>query len=139
MITKEQKKIFIIAAVFIAIAIFLGAFATHNLKKIISEEKLISFEVGVRYQIYHGFALLFFGMLMSKCSFSFNKMVNLILIGVIFFSGSIYLFAIQELFNLKLSSFLWPITPIGGILLISSWLIFIIKISKEKINSSIPK
>ena len=115
-----DKKI-LVTAVFIGLlAIILGAFGAHALKKTLSVEQLQSFEVGVRYQMYHALFLLFIG------TFAFlgekERMVIfwLTLSGVLLFSGSIYLLATNGITGLK-TKFLGPITPIGGLLMISAW------------------
>jgi uncharacterized membrane protein YgdD (TMEM256/DUF423 family) len=115
-----DKKI-ILTAIFLGLtAIILGAFGAHALKKALTEAQLQSFEVGVRYQMYHALFLLFIGV------FTFlNEKERLIIFwltisGVLFFSGSIYLLATNGITNLK-TKWLGPITPIGGLLLISAW------------------
>lgn len=115
-----DKKILLAAAFLGITAIILGAFGAHALKKVLSVEQLQSFEVGVRYQMYHALFLLFIGV------FAFlNEKERLLIFwltisGVLFFSGSIYLLAINGITNLK-TKFLGPVTPIGGLLLISAW------------------
>ncbi len=117
---KMDKKILLAAAFLGLTAIILGAFGAHALKKVLSIEQLQSFEVGVRYQMYHALFLFFIG------TFAFlNEKERLIIFwltisGVLFFSGSIYLLATNGITNLK-TKFLGPITPIGGLLLISAW------------------
>jgi uncharacterized membrane protein YgdD (TMEM256/DUF423 family) len=116
-----EKKIIITAIILGVMAIILGAFGAHALKKILSSEQLVSFETGVRYQMYHALFLLFLG------NFSFltskDKLVvfYLIILGVVLFSGSIYLLTTNGITGLK-TKFLGPVTPIGGIILIFSWL-----------------
>lgn len=115
-----DKKILLTAAILGITAIILGAFGAHALKKALTETQLQSFEVGVRYQMYHALFLLVIG------TFAFlNEKERLIIFwltifGVLFFSGSIYLLATNGITNLK-TKFLGPITPIGGLLLISAW------------------
>lgn len=132
--TQTQKNLFFTGAILIAAGIIFGAFGAHKLKEIVDAEKIITFEVGVRYQIYHGLALLILGIISSKVSFSFKLIQRFMLIGVLLFSVSIYLLVIQEPLGLSISKIVGPITPIGGLLLIISWVIFIVKISKEKIS-----
>lgn len=131
--TQTQKNLFLTGAILIALGIILGAFGAHGLKKNVDAEKINTFEVGVRYQIYHGLALMLLGVISSKVSFSFKLIQRFMLIGVLLFSGSIYLLVIQESLGLNISKILGPITPIGGLLLIISWGIFIFKLTKEKI------
>ena len=115
-----DKRILLVAAILGVTAIILGAFGAHALKKVLSEAQLQSFEVGVRYQMYHALFLLFIGV------FAFlNEKERLVIFwltitGVLFFSGSIYLLATNGITNFK-TKFLGPITPIGGLLLISAW------------------
>jgi uncharacterized membrane protein YgdD (TMEM256/DUF423 family) len=112
-----NKKTVITGLTLIVIAILFGAFAAHGLKKIISIEKIISFEVGVRYQMYVGLLLLILGLNQSKLPIGFNFTRRLLTIGVLFFSGSIYLLALQEIVSVRLA-FLGPVTPVGGLLLV---------------------
>ena len=117
--------------IFIVIAIILGAFGAHALKEKLEIAQLNSFEVGVKYQMYHGLALLAIGFGAEKIPFSLKWFNGLIIAGVIAFSCSIYLLAIQDLIGMKLS-FLGPITPIGGSLLIIAWIIFLIHFIRSK-------
>lgn len=114
-----DKKIISTAAIFGMLAIILGAFGAHALKKVLTFEQLTTFETGVKYQIYHALFLLFIGIL--ELSQKAKKTIYyLVVVGIIFFSGSIYLLATNNLtsFDFKVIGF---ITPIGGFLLISSW------------------
>ena len=119
-----MKSIFILfGGVFILLAILLGAFGTHSLKSYISSEELESIQTGIQYQIYHGLALVFLGINSSKL-----KKSSLIcwgfVTGTILFSTSIYLLSLDELMGVALG-FLWPMTPIGGTILIASWSLFV--------------
>lgn len=126
-----NKNVVIIAICIITVAIILGAFGAHSLKELISTEKLNTFEVGVKYQMYHGLGLLIIGLNAVKLKFPIRSLSLLMLLGTILFSGSIYLLSIQELFDTSLK-FLGPVTPIGGSILIISWIIFLIKIIRSK-------
>ena len=117
--------------VLIVIAIILGAFGAHALEEKLSLEQLQTFEVGVRYQMYHGIALLAVGLAASQFNFSLKPFVFLVLSGVVGFSVSIYFLAMQDFLGVKLS-FLGPITPIGGTLLIVAWGILLWKVVKMK-------
>ena len=122
-----SKNVILIAVCLIVVAIILGAFGAHGLKEHITSEKLASFETGVKYQIYHGLALLAIGLNADKLSFSLTSFAGFIITGTLLFSVSIYFLAIQEMVGMSLK-FLGPITPIGGSLLIIGWLIFFVKI-----------
>jgi uncharacterized membrane protein YgdD (TMEM256/DUF423 family) len=126
-----DKKIFSAAGFFGMTAIILGAFGAHALKKVLTVDQLVTFETGVKYQMYHALFLLFLG-LNNHLSFKTKKTIlALTILGIIFFSGSIYLLATDSLndFNFKIIGF---ITPIGGLLLIMAWAILTIHFLKKK-------
>ena len=120
-----NRKILITASILGLLSIALGAFGAHGLKQLVSPESVQTFETGVKYQMYHALMLLFVG----STSFLTNKTKRMVfvfvLIGIIFFSGSIYGLSTNELstFDFKTIAL---ITPIGGVLLIASWLLMLI-------------
>jgi uncharacterized membrane protein YgdD (TMEM256/DUF423 family) len=120
-----DKKIISTAAIFGMIAIILGAFGAHALKKLLSIEQLSTFETGVRYQMYHALFLLFVGTTNHINQKAKKSIYNLTITGVIFFSGSIYFLATNSLTSIDFKIFGF-ITPIGGIFLISAWAILLI-------------
>lgn len=132
-----DKKIISTAAVLGMIAIILGAFGAHGLKKVLNIEQLTTFETGVKYQMYHALFLLFIGTTTLINQKLKKTILNLTITGVLFFSGSIYLLATNSLttIDFKVIGF---ITPIGGIFLIFAWFLLffdlIKSIKKEKIN-----
>ncbi len=131
---KEQKKMLLIGAALLVIGIILGAFGAHGLKKIVTAEKIETFEVGVKYQLYHGLAFLILANVQSYVKFNFKSIRILMMLGVLLFSGSIYMLVFQDVLNFNLSFIFGPLTPIGGTLLIIAWGLFIIKLTKEKAN-----
>jgi len=126
-----NKKTVVAGAVLIVIAIILGAFGAHALKERLDANQLTSFETGVRYQMYLGFSLVILGLNVSKFQFGFKWVSGLLLTGIILFSGSIYGLSLQSLFGVKMS-FLGPITPLGGLLMIIGWFIFIVQLIRQK-------
>ncbi len=102
------------------LAVVFGAFGAHALKKILNEDQLKSFETGVKYQMYHAIVLLIIGFNFSLETASARYMVYAFMAGVLLFSFSIYGLAISSVKNKKLT-FLGPITPLGGLLLIIGW------------------
>ena len=102
------------------IAVILGALGSHALKEVLSPEQLESFTIGVRYQMTH--VLLLMVVLLTSYFDEDVKQTSfwLTIIGILLFSGSIYLLNLQELLGVKLS-FLGPVTPIGGLFLIANW------------------
>tara|TARA_B100000963_G_scaffold12095_1_gene9356 strand:+ start:20385 stop:20744 length:360 start_codon:yes stop_codon:yes gene_type:complete len=113
---------------FALISVVLGAFASHSLKAYFSTEVLQSFETGIRYMMYHGLALMIFSQIPNARN---NLIFKLFFWGVILFSFSIFILCFG---NLTPYDFSWlgPVTPVGGSLLILGWVIFISKTFKEK-------
>lgn len=118
-----------IALIFLAIV--LGAFGAHALKELVTLEKLNSFETGVRYQMFGGLALLILGLNADRFSFSLRPFFRLNLIGILLFSLSIYLLALQEVIGVSLR-FLGPVTPLGGLLLIVSWALLFFQLFRSR-------
>ena len=126
-----DKKIISTAAFLGMLAIILGAFGAHALKKVLSIEQLSTFETGVKYQMYHALLLLFIG-LTDKINDNIKSQIyNLIIIGVILFSGSIYLLATKNITNLDFS-IIGVATPIGGVFLIAGWSLLFYKFISQK-------
>lgn len=125
-----NKKIVLTAAVLLLLAIVLGAFGAHGLKDKVTPERIATFEVGVRYQFYIGLAMLILGFNEEKLGFSLKPTFILLLIGVLFFSVSIYFLAIQEILGASLK-FLGPITPLGGLLMMIGLFVFIVKLMRK--------
>ena len=126
-----NKKILITGSIFGLISVVLGAFAAHGLEKIIDKDAIETFQVGVRYQMYHAIILLFVGNTKAISQKAKRIIFYLFVIGIVLFSGSIYGLATNELtsFNFKQIGF---ITPIGGLLLILSWVVLLINFLKMK-------
>ena len=119
-----NRRVVIVGAVLILTAILLGAFGAHALKGVLSDQNLLSFETGVRYQMYNGLALLILGFNTTKLIFKLNWIFGLIFSGTLLFCLSIYLLAIQSIIGADLT-WLGPVTPIGGLLLLLGWGVFI--------------
>jgi uncharacterized membrane protein YgdD (TMEM256/DUF423 family) len=126
-----DRKIFSTAAFFGMTAIILGAFGAHALKKVLTLDQLATFETGVKYQMYHALFLLFLGLNNHLTSKTKKTILILTILGIIFFSGSIYLLATNSLtsFDFKVIGI---VTPIGGLLLIVAWSILMIQFLKKK-------
>ncbi len=122
----------VIGAVYGLLSVILGAFGAHAFRKILSPEKLESFESGVRYQMYAAFFLLIVGYILKFETKSENWISWLMIIGTFLFSVSIYFLSFQQHWGVKLS-FLGPITPIGGVLMIISWVMLILYFVKYKV------
>ncbi|WP_158728422.1 MULTISPECIES: DUF423 domain-containing protein [unclassified Flavobacterium] len=126
-----KKRIIASGAVLGMIAIILGAFGAHALKKVLSVDQLVTFETGVRYQMYHALFLLFIGNYDALSQKKQKAIYYLVLSGVALFSGSIYLLATNNLttFDFRIIGF---VTPIGGLLLIIAWFVLLTSIFDKK-------
>ncbi len=122
----------VVGAAFGLLSVILGAFGAHALKKIISAEKLVSFETGVRYQMYSALFLLIVGYILKFESPSEKWISILMIAGTFIFSFSIYLLSMSEAWNMNFK-FLGPITPIGGLMMIISWAMLIFYFLKNRI------
>jgi uncharacterized membrane protein YgdD (TMEM256/DUF423 family) len=126
-----ERKITGVAALMGMTAIVLGAFGAHALKKYLSVEQLGSFETGVKYQMYHALFLLFLGLNPIISEKTKKTIFQLVIFGVIFFSGSIYLLTTKALSGIDFK-FIGIVTPIGGALLIVGWSVLIWNAWKQK-------
>ncbi|QOD60287.1 DUF423 domain-containing protein [Polaribacter haliotis] len=99
------------------LAIILGAFGAHALKETLTADQLLSFETAVRYQMYHVIVLLIVNMYEGFSSKQKNTISYLFFIGILLFSGSIYLI---QLISVSAKS-IWFVTPFGGLFLIIGW------------------
>jgi uncharacterized membrane protein YgdD (TMEM256/DUF423 family) len=126
-----NKKILIAGSILGFLAVVLGAFATHGLENSITKDAIETFQTGVRYQMYHAIVLLFTGGTTLLNAKTKKLMFFFVVLGVLLFSGSIYGLATNELtsFDFKAIGF---VTPIGGLLLIISWLLMLIDFIKIK-------
>ena len=114
-----------------ALAIVLGAFASHGLKGTLEPEQLNSFQTGVRYHLFHVLFLLLLVQLPGITDKTKSILFTLIVFGIILFSGSIYLLTTEKVTGLDISTLGW-ITPIGGTLLISAWLVLAFRYFSSK-------
>lgn len=125
-----NKTFTVTGAFIIVVGIILGAFGAHALKERLEPEQLASFETGARYAMYHGVSFLVLGLASDR----FPKLTwvyRLLLSGVLLFSGSIFLLSMQSIIGLELK-FLGPVTPLGGMLMIVGWVVFIAQLSRSK-------
>ncbi len=112
-----SKSILTIASANGFLAVGLGAFSAHGLNTLVSADLLETFQTGVEYHMYHALAL--FGTALLALHFPDEKLLRvstfLFLLGILFFSGSLYV--------LSLSGMTWlrAIAPIGGSLLLAAW------------------
>ncbi len=110
----------IIGSIFGFLAVILGAFGAHYLKKMFTEELQKSFETGVKYQMYHAILLVLLGFNLDFTTTLHTNAIIFFIVGVVLFSGSIYGLCISSAKGNKFK-FLGPITPLGGLCLLIGW------------------
>ena len=126
-----HRGFLITATILGALCVVLGAFGAHALKKMAPEDAVQIFETAVRYQFYHVFALALAGILYQQYANSFINWAGIcFIVGILFFSGSLYILTYAK--AVQSPSFNWagPITPLGGLFLIAGWILLAIGIAK---------
>ena len=119
-----------ISIIGIASGIILGAFGAHNLKELFSNYEMDIWNKGIFYQI-SNFLGLFIMIILKRLELIEKPPYLLLTVGIIMFSFSLYTIALNNVFlesNQIIKTFLIPVTPMGGLLLIISWLLLLFKI-----------
>jgi uncharacterized membrane protein YgdD (TMEM256/DUF423 family) len=99
------------------IGVALGAFAAHGLKSRLTPELLATFEIGVRYQMYHAFALIAVAWACTRWPGTAVTVAGwLFLAGIVLFSGSLYVLALTGV------RWLGAVAPVGGLAFLAAWL-----------------
>ncbi len=123
-----MHKLFLISgSVLGGLAVLIGAFGAHALKDLLeSSGRSETFETAVKYQFYHALALLLLGIIMLNLKHTlFNLSGYSYMVGIIIFSGSLYILCLTGITKFGM------ITPIGGILLITGWILLALGILKS--------
>lgn len=111
----------------LALAVLIGAFGAHGLKNLVAPEKLVTFEIGVRYHFYHGFALLFLGLINQVYELKkFTLLWATFFIGILLFSFNCYFYV---LLDMKVFAM---IVPLGGLLFTLGWIVLFWEILKAR-------
>ena len=115
-----NKTIVLVGILLGMLAIIFGAFGAHGLEKLVEQDAVDTFETGVRYQMYHALFLLFLGLWNGIGKKQKKFVFWAIVLGVLLFSFSIYLLAMNSLVGFDFRSIAF-LTPIGGVFLIFGW------------------
>lgn len=126
-----EKKILVTGAFLGLIGIILGAFAAHGLKPQLTPDQILTFETGVKYEMYSAFFLLFLGIAARVPEKVKNICFYLTIFGAVLFSGSIYLLATNSLTSFDFTVIALT-TPLGGTLMIAGWIVLLISFFKLK-------
>ena len=120
--------------ILLALAVMIGAFGAHALKSLVAEAQVGTFETGVRYHFYHAFGILILQFIPSGARYVNRTKwaARFFLIGIIFFSGSLYLLAMAEPLGIEsMKKLIGPITPIGGMFFIGGWILALLSIKNN--------
>jgi len=128
-----MHKLFLSIVVFLGgIAVAVGAFGAHGLKKIVPAETVNTFQTGVQYQMYHALALIAVAIVFEKFP---NKLMIwagvTFCIGILLFSGSLYLLTGLKATGKIGMEGLGIITPFGGLFFIVGWLLLFAGVMKN--------
>jgi len=118
-----KKRIIITASVFGMLAVIAGAFGAHGLQGVLTPKNLEIWHTAVEYQFYHAFALLFLSTLTRQNTKTLIHCYYLFSAGIVMFCGSLYLLACIDYVGIGWLPILGPVTPIGGLLFISGWVV----------------
>ena len=111
-----DRVFFALGAVAAFIGVTLGAFAAHGLKSRLDPAMLATFEIGVRYHMYHALALLGVGWACTRWPGALTNASGwLFVAGIVVFSGSLYLLALTG------ARWLGAVTPLGGLAFLAGW------------------
>jgi len=124
----QTAKLFLILGSFnAALVVLLGAFGAHALKARLSTEMLAVYQTGVHYHLFHALGLLAVGLVATQVTDSSYLRWSgwLMLVGIILFSGSLYLLSVSGLRWVGMA------TPLGGVAFVAAWIVLVIAIAKS--------
>jgi uncharacterized membrane protein YgdD (TMEM256/DUF423 family) len=122
----NNRNILFLGAIFMALAVLLGAFGAHALKNSLPPEMLAVYKTGVEYQFYHALGLLLIGVTGFQIDSKWLRRSGLLLtLGILLFSGSLYVLALTGI------KVIGAITPIGGVSFIAGWICLAIAVWKR--------
>lgn len=128
-----HRTIFLWAAVSGVLAVAIGAFGAHGLKKYLEPEDLAVFKTGVDYHFYHTGAMFIAGILYKQYH---HKLLSISALcfgtGILFFSGSLYALKITKISSSGEERWLGSLTPFGGLMFIAGWLLIAIYFIKSR-------
>ncbi len=128
----KQNKLMAIACLLLGVSVALGAFGAHGLKAMVSPQRVESFRTGVQYQFYHSLALALVALIGQWVeNRAWRTSIWCFAIGILFFSGSLYGFAIYEATGTEGGRWLGPITPIGGLFFMGGWVALAMSVWKK--------
>ena len=128
-----NKRLAATGAFLALLAVALGAFGAHGLKKLVPADTIQTFQTGVHYQMVHALALLLTGLFYEKCSQKLLQLAGIFFItGILLFSGSLYLLTVFRASEITGWERIGIVTPIGGLAFIAGWLCLLLGILSKK-------
>jgi uncharacterized membrane protein YgdD (TMEM256/DUF423 family) len=127
-----NRRIIITASIFGMLGVVAGAFAAHGLKPLLALQQLEVWHTAVQYQFYHVFALLFLSTVTRFKENTIKIIYYLFTLGIILFSGSLYLLSCSQLLGWRWLDAVWPLTPLGGLMFIAGWATFALTAFRNK-------
>lgn len=129
---KSVERIFLYAAINGFLVVVFGAFGAHGLEGVLSEARLETWQTAVLYHMFHIVALLAAGFLayLLPASKSMNRAAYAFQLGILLFSGSLYVLALTDI------SVLGYITPFGGLAFLLGWGLLIYGLIRKWLKSS---
>ena len=121
-----SRIILMTASIFLVLAVAIGAFGAHGLKSHLSAEMIQIYKTGVEYHFYHALGLLLIGVIAISFPSELLKWSAILLaVGIILFSGSLYILAITGI------KWIGAITPLGGLGFIAGWVLLFMAALKK--------
>lgn len=117
-----NKRIILTASFFGVLAVILGAFGAHGLEGKVNDYQLETWKTANQYHFYHTLALLFLSTFSRAKNPSIRVSFIAFSIGIILFSGSLYVLSTRDLLGIESTGVLGPITPLGGLFFITGWI-----------------
>jgi uncharacterized membrane protein YgdD (TMEM256/DUF423 family) len=118
----KNKDFLTTATILAALAVALGAFGAHGLKQLVTPDKIEVFKTGVQYQFYHAIAI---ALTVIISQYMDDKWLRhsawLFLMGIVFFSGSLYILTYFAAANIEGVKWVGAITPLGGVCFLLGW------------------
>jgi uncharacterized membrane protein YgdD (TMEM256/DUF423 family) len=120
---SDRARFVRLGAIAMAFGVALGAFGAHGLKSRLTPDLLAIYETGVRYHLVHGLALFVTAWLAGEDKGRAARLAGLLfVVGILLFSGSLYLLALTGVRALG------AITPLGGVAWIAAWTILALRV-----------
>jgi len=116
-LTPLARRCITAGALLMLLGVILGAFGAHALQALLSPQRLASYQTGVNYQLLHSLGLVAVG-IVAQLTTETKRLrwsARLMLVGIVLFSGSIYLMAAGA------PRALGMVAPLGGLSFMAAW------------------